>query len=74
MIRGARSFVEVLDTFGICSFEEPVECLRELLRVTKPGGKARFFCLKDSWSRLMNPVVRKRVQNPGLKEETTYTL
>lgn len=33
------SFDTVVDTFGICSFEEPVEALRELRRVIKDDGQ-----------------------------------
>ena len=34
-----NEFDTVVDTFGLCSFDEPVEVLRELQRVCKPGGK-----------------------------------
>jgi methyltransferase OMS1 len=33
------AFDTVVDTFGLCSFDDPVEVLRELQRVCKPGGK-----------------------------------
>lgn len=33
------SFDTVVDTFGLCSFDDPVAVLRELGRVCKPGGK-----------------------------------
>ena len=32
------SFDTVVDTFGLCSFEDPVEGLKEMSRVLKPGG------------------------------------
>ncbi|KAF9310836.1 hypothetical protein BGZ91_006982 [Linnemannia elongata] len=34
-----QSFDTVVDTFGLCSFEDPVLVLREMKRVLRPGGK-----------------------------------
>lgn len=33
------SFDTAVDTFGLCSFEDPVSSLKELSRVVKPDGK-----------------------------------
>eukprot|EP00300_Choanocystis_sp_HF-7_P010988 c17249_g1_i2.p1 GENE.c17249_g1_i2~~c17249_g1_i2.p1 ORF type:complete len:138 (-),score=29.64 c17249_g1_i2:31-444(-) len=33
------SFDTVLDTFGVCSMQSPLEMLCEMRRVCKPGGK-----------------------------------
>jgi methyltransferase OMS1, mitochondrial len=33
------SFDCVIDTFGLCSFDDPVQVLREMARVCKPDGK-----------------------------------
>jgi methyltransferase OMS1 len=34
-----NTFDTVLDTFGLCSFDDPVQVLKELQRVCKPDGK-----------------------------------
>lgn len=34
-----NSFDTIVDTFGLCSFDDPVAVLKELQRVCKPGGK-----------------------------------
>ncbi|KAF8931663.1 hypothetical protein BGZ58_007482 [Dissophora ornata] len=34
-----QSFDTVVDTFGLCSFEDPVQVLKEMKRVLRPGGK-----------------------------------
>ncbi|KAF9577219.1 hypothetical protein BGW38_007720, partial [Lunasporangiospora selenospora] len=33
------SFDTVIDTFGLCSFEDPIKVLEEMKRVLKPGGQ-----------------------------------
>ena len=35
----AHSFDTVIDAFGLCSHEDPVQVLREASRVCKPGGQ-----------------------------------
>ncbi|KAG0307163.1 Methyltransferase-like protein 7B [Dissophora globulifera] len=34
-----QSFDTVVDTFGLCSFEDPVKVLKEMKRVLRPGGR-----------------------------------
>lgn len=36
-------FDTVVDTFGLCSVEHPVQVVREMARVCKPGGKLLFL-------------------------------
>ncbi|KAL7552822.1 hypothetical protein ACHAWF_016072 [Thalassiosira exigua] len=36
---GENSFDTIVDTFGLCSFDDPVAVLKELKRVCKPDGK-----------------------------------
>ena len=35
----SQSFDTVIDTFGLCACEDPVQALKEMARVTKPEGK-----------------------------------
>lgn len=34
-----QAFDTVVDTFGMCSYDDPVAVLKEMVRVCKPGGK-----------------------------------
>jgi methyltransferase OMS1 len=34
-----HSFDTIVDTFGLCSFDDPTACLKELQRVCRPDGK-----------------------------------
>ncbi len=36
---GDNSFDTIVDTFGLCSFDDPVKVLKELQRVCRPNGK-----------------------------------
>eukprot|EP01066_Platyproteum_vivax_P012998 Platyproteum_vivax@DN5916_c0_g1_i3.p1 len=56
-----ETFDTVVDTFGICSFEKPVETLREMRRVTKKNG--RILLLehgKSATSDWMNRRIKKK--------------
>ncbi|KAI8848128.1 S-adenosyl-L-methionine-dependent methyltransferase [Chytridium lagenaria] len=37
--RPDASFDTVVDTFGLCSFSDPVACLKEMTRITRPNGR-----------------------------------
>lgn len=48
------SFDTVVDTFGLCSYEDPVEVLREMARVCKPEG--RILLLEHGRSKSWNAL------------------
>jgi len=50
------SFDTVVDTFGLCSFDDPVAVLKELQRVCKPNGKILLLehGRSKSWKGLTN--------------------
>lgn len=62
-------FDTVVDTFGVCSFEDPLRTLREIKRVCKPDG--RILLLehgKSHWNwltRLMNRYAAKHASRWG---------
>lgn len=48
------SFDTVVDTFGLCSFDDPVKVLKELQRVCKPDGK--ILLLEHGRSKSCGPL------------------
>lgn len=54
-----HSFDSVVDTFGLCSYEDPLFILQELQRVAKPGGQILLLEHgKSSWGWLSNILDR----------------
>eukprot|EP01067_Filipodium_phascolosomae_P002063 Filipodium_phascolosomae@DN2280_c0_g1_i2.p1 len=51
------SFDTTIDTFGLCSYEKPVEALKELSRVTKKTGK--ILLLEHGASEYVNWINRR---------------
>jgi methyltransferase OMS1, mitochondrial len=49
-------FDTVVDTFGLCSYQDPVQVLREIKRVCKPDGK--ILLLEHGRSKTWNFITR----------------
>jgi methyltransferase OMS1 len=54
-------FDTVVDTFGICSFEDPVSVLKEMKRVCKPNGKILLLEHGESDWPFMQGLLTKQV-------------
>lgn len=68
------SFDTVTDTFGLCSFDDPLRALREMARVCKPGGHVSHLVI---WMHEMEKEGKRRrriageeqVQSAGKEED-----
>lgn len=54
----SNSFDTVVDTFGLCSFHDPEQVLRELERVCKPGGRVMLLEHGLGSNPLINQIIR----------------
>ena len=67
---GGRKFDTVVDTFGLCSFEDPVEALRQMQACCEPeGGKILLLEHgKSSWL----PWLTKILDNQAVQHATNW--
>ncbi|KAF9163356.1 hypothetical protein DFQ26_002676 [Actinomortierella ambigua] len=57
-----QSFDTVVDTFGLCSFEDPVAVLREMKRVLRPGGQILLLEHGNSSWQFMQSMQAKHLE------------
>lgn len=63
-----RTFDAVVSRFGVMLFPSPVECVREMLRVLKPGGRIAMavwhFAERNPFHYTLSRIVERYVDSP----------
>ncbi|KAJ9079135.1 hypothetical protein DSO57_1038612 [Entomophthora muscae] len=62
-----NSFDTVVDTFGLCSYSDPVKVLREMQRVCKPGGKILLLQHGTGYFDFLNNLLDKNADKHAEK-------
>lgn len=57
------SYDTVVDTFGLCSYDDPVEALREMTRVCKPDGRILLIEHGKGTSEWINNLLNSNAEN-----------
>ena len=65
---GDNRFDTVVDTFGLCSFDDPVKVLKECARVVKPGGE--ILLLEHGRSKTWDWITRLLDSNAEMHAKT----